>query len=130
MLNLAADHPHPVVQAGERPDVGVFDHAVLSDDDRAANLAVPHHTAFTYYYATQNPRRFIHLPLDAPLDALQDQPVRFQQVFPLAGVFPPSADDVRAHIVALLDEILNGVGDLILVSPGGLDSVHRLEDMG
>ncbi len=59
----------------------------------------------------------------------QHLPVRRQNILHLAGVDPEAAQQVRADVVALVDEPLNGVGDLQLPARGGRDALGGLEDM-
>ena len=68
--------------------------------------------------------------VDAPLQGLEDQPVRLEHVLELAGVLPPAVDDVRADGQAAIDQVLDGVGDLELVAEARLDPVDRLEHFG
>ena len=68
--------------------------------------------------------------VDAPLERLEDQPVRLEHVLELAGVLPPAVDDVRADGEAAVDQILDRVGDFELVAEARLDAVDRLEHLG
>ena len=66
--------------------------------------------------------------VDAPLDRVEDQPVGLEHVLELAGVLPPAVDEVRPHLEAAVDQVLDGVGDLELVAEARLDALHRVED--
>ena len=55
------------------------------------------------------------------LDLLQQQPVRLEQRRQLAGVDPPAGEHLAAHPVALVDQPLDGVGDLELAARRRLD---------
>ena len=69
-------------------------------------------------------------PSIAPLDRIENQPVRLEHVLELAGVLPPAVDEVRPHLEAAVDQILDGVGDLQLVAEARLDPLHRVEHCG
>ena len=63
-----------------------------------------------------DPALGVDRPVDAPLLRLENQPVGLEHVLELAGVLPPSVDDVRPDRQAAIDQVLNRVGDLQLVS--------------
>ena len=67
--------------------------------------------------------------LNAPFQCVQDQPVCLEDVFELAGVFPPTLDDVRPHGEAAVDQVLDRIRDLELVPEARRDLVHRVEDL-
>ena len=71
----------------------------------------------------------VHGSLDAALERVENQSIRFEHVLQLAGVLPPALDDVRAHGEALVDQVLNGVGDLQLVAKAWLDPIDGVEDL-
>lgn len=60
--------------------------------------------------------------------AFEHEPVRFEDVFGLAGVLPPPLDDVRVDLVAVVEQQLNSVGDLEFPPPRGFEAVDRVED--
>jgi hypothetical protein len=52
-----------------------------------------------------------------------------EHVLELAGVLPPALHQMRPHLEAAVDEILDRVGDLQLVAEAGLDGLDRVEDL-
>ena len=67
----------------------------------------------------------VHRAVDAALDRVEDQAVGLEHVLELAGVLPPAFDDVRPHLEAAIDQVLDGVGDLELVPEARLDALDR-----
>ena len=63
--------------------------------------------------------------VDARLDRLEHEPVALEQRVHLAGVDPPAVEDLVAHPVAVVDEPLDGVGDLELAAGRRLDRAAR-----
>ena len=70
------------------------------------------------------------VPVDAGLERLQQQAVALEQRVELAGVDPPAVEDLVADPVAVVDEPLDGVGDLQLAAGRRLDGAHGLVDGG
>ncbi len=68
-------------------------------------------------------------PFDPAFDRVENQPIGFEHVLELPGILPPSVDEVRPHVEAAVDQILDRVGDLQLVAEAGLDPLHRDEDL-
>ena len=62
------------------------------------------------------------MPSIAAVERLENQAVRFEHVFELAGVLPPAVDDVRPDNEAAIDQVLDGIGDFELVPEAGLDA--------
>src|ERR687894_766824 len=74
--------------------------------------------------------RVRELALDAALHVLEHEPVGLQHVGELSGVLPPAAHQVRLDTASVVDQALDGVGDLELAATGGLDGPRRVEDVG
>src|SRR5262249_56264825 len=55
--------------------------------------------------------------------------IGFQYVLGLAGILPPTAQDVRAHRETAIDEVLNCIADLVFVAPGRLDAPDPVADL-
>ena len=72
--------------------------------------------------------RFDQLALDAALDRVEHEPVGREHVLEAAGVLPPALDDVRLDARALVDEMLDRVGDLELAAGRGLDRARGVVD--
>ena len=73
-------------------------------------------------------RRVVDRAVDARLELLEQQPVGLEQRRQLAGVDPPARQQLGAHPVAVVDQPLDGVGDLQLAAGRRLDGPHRLVD--
>jgi len=69
----------------------------------------------------------LSIAVGARQQRVQDDPVRLEHVLELAGVLPPPLDHVRPDQEALIDQPLDGVGDLELAPGRGRDRLHRLE---
>ncbi len=69
--------------------------------------------------------RRVHPPSHRPGHLLEDQAVGLQHVLDLAGVLPPPRDEVGLDLVALVHQVLDGVGDLQLAPPGRPDRRRR-----
>ena len=54
----------------------------------------------------------VDLAVDALLDPLEQEPVGLEQRGELPGVDPPAAEQLAAHLMAVVDQPLDGVGDL------------------
>ena len=61
-------------------------------------------------------------------DRVEHQPVALEQRILLAGVDPPALQDLVADAQALVDEPLDGIGDLELAARRRLDRPHRVVD--
>ena len=110
-----------------RPDVAVGQPRARADDRRPAHRRAlqPRARLDTTRPSTL---RVDQLALDAPLDAVEDQPVGLEHVVQAAGVLPPALDDVRLDAPAGVDEVLDRVGDLELAARAGLDRARRVVD--
>ena len=65
----------------------------------------------------------VHRAVDPTVERLENQPVRFEHVFELAGVLPPAVDDIGAHTEPAIDQVLDGIGDFKFVPEAWLDAV-------
>ena len=75
-----------------------------------------------------DPRVLVDLALELGLQLLQHQAVGLEHVGELAGVLPPAAHDLGADRVAVVDQLLDRLGDLELAAPGGLERAGGVED--
>ena len=73
---------------------------------------------------------FVDLALDPGLDLLQNEAVGLEHVGKLTGVLPPAIDDLRLDSMAIVDQPLNRLSDLIFAAPGGLQGASGFEDRG
>ena len=112
-----------------RPDVGVADARAGADDRRAAHRRALEHGAALDDDAPVA-LRVDQLAVDLRLDAVQHEPVGLEHVVQAAGVLPPAAHDVRLDALAVVDEVLDRVGDLQLAARAGLDRPRRVVDAG
>src|SRR5450756_2020974 len=110
-----------------RPDEGVAEAAAGADHHRPAYRAAFDEAALADLYRALQ-RGLDDLAAQVALDGAEDEPVRLEHVFELAGVFPPAGDGVRLDAQAAVDHVLDGVGDLELAAGGGRDGFHALED--
>ena len=117
-----------MVDGGEGPDVGVDDPRPLADYRGAADDAVDDLAAGLEDDAPFDAGGGVDRAGALRLQALEDGPVRFQDVAHLAGIDPAAFGDLAAHVEAVVDQVLDGVGDLQLAAGRGLDGVDGLED--
>jgi hypothetical protein len=58
----------------------------------------------------------------------EDEPIRFEDIFGLPGVFPPASHDVRVDFVAIFEQGLNSVRNFEFPSPRRFEVVDSIED--
>ena len=119
---------HPATDGGEGPDEAVHDGRARPDDGRAPDAAAHHPGPGLDHDPPVELGLGVDLAVDAPLQGLEDQPVGLQQRGQLARVDPPAVEDLGADPQALVDQPLDGVGDLQLAASGRADGRHRLVD--
>ena len=119
---------HVLADRGVGADVGVLDPRAGADHGRAADDRAAHLRAGLDHDPSLDLRVGVDLALEAGLDLLQHEAVGLEHVGELAGVLPPAADHLRLHLVAVLDQALDRLGDLQLAAPGGLQGAGGLED--
>ena len=103
------------VDGSIRPDVAIVDDRPLADDDRPADGAVGDLGAVFDDDAAVD-LGILDRAADVRVERIQDQPVGLEHVLELAGVLPPALDDMRLDALALVDQALDGVGDLQLAA--------------
>ena len=115
MLDLGVDDLAVVADRGERADEAVDEHACRAPmiaraaDDRVDDLSRRPRSRRDPRAST--PRRPCRRPR---LERLEHEPVALEQRVLLAGVDPPAVEHLVAHPVTLVDQPLDGVGDLEL----------------
>ena len=129
VLQLGLLDRHVLADRRVGPDVGVGELRPAADDRRAAHGRALEPHALLDHNASLD-ARVDQLAVHALGHVVEDQPVCLEHVLHLAGVLPPAVDDVRVHAQAAVDERLDRVGDLQLVSPRRLDRTRRVEDRG
>src|SRR5438552_16349727 len=127
VLDLAARELDARADRREWADVGVGDVGALADHEWAAQARALDRRARADPHNAFDRRRGVDAALDLRLERRQHHAVPLQHVLDLAGVLPPTFDDVRAHALAGGDELLDGVGDLELATLGRPDGGHRVE---
>ena len=128
MLDLRADDLAAGTDGGERADVAVDDAGARTDHGGAADDRALHLGALLDHDPALDPRALVDQSGDRRLDGLEHEAVALEERGEHAGVLPPAVEDLVAHPVALVDQPLDGVGDLELAAGGGLDGAHRLVD--
>src|SRR5207253_7309429 len=131
-LDVRADEPRGVPDGRIRPDIGLgSDDAVSPDHDGTANHAPGlDDGARPDPDAPLDPGPCLDRPLDFPLDVLQEEMVRLEDVFRLARVLPPARDDVGLELPPLDPQMVEGLRDLELVPPGRFEVVDDRENRG
>src|SRR6266851_933902 len=131
MLNFTIHYDTIMRNSGERTNIGVGERDIFSD-----NRWPTHHAVDKLDILFQNHFAFkvrnlinIHRIRDRSLDRTKHNPVRLQHIPHLTGVDPVAADDMWPYKIALLDEILDGIGNLKLSALRWADSVDSLKDM-
>src|SRR5262245_29470539 len=109
------------------PDIGVDDFRTSADDDGTAYHRVLDDGAGFDDHLALDSRLDIDGAIDAPLNRVENQPIRFEHVLEFAGILPPAVDDVRPHFQAAVDQVLDGIRDLQLVAEAGADGPDGLE---
>ena len=99
---------------GERADVGAFHPGSGADDGRPADVGLDDHGTLLHHDAAVDGGGLVDLAVDPGLERLEHPPVGLEQRVLLAGVEPPALEDVVADPVAVVDQPLDGVGDLQL----------------
>src|SRR5258708_38787807 len=116
MLDLRTADVAAKINRGEGADVGVLDEGALANDGRASNQRSLDDSPLLDNHVADELGLGVDISMIAGLGALQDDPVGVEHVLELAGVLPPSFDQVRQHLAALINQPLNRVGDLELAS--------------
>src|ERR671912_622616 len=129
MLELAVDDLAIGGDRAERAHVAVRHLGALADDGRAEDAAVRHHGARLDHDPALDRRGGVDAPLDTGLERLEDEPVALQERVLLAGVDPPALEDLVVDAAAVVDQPLDGVGDLELTAPRRGDRRDRLVDL-
>ena len=111
-------------------DVGVDEPGARADDRGAAHAASARARAPASITTRPSTVRVGQLAVDAALDRVEHQPVGLEHVLEAAGVLPPALHDVRLDAAALVDEVLDRVGDLELAARRGLDRARGVVDAG
>ena len=100
------------------------------DDHRPAHDRVDHFGGLVDDHLALDLAVAVHEPFDAGRQLVKHQVVHFEHIFHLAGVDPPAFQHAGVDAVAVVEQVLDGVGDLLLVAPRGLDVVDGLEYVG
>src|SRR5690606_20466015 len=129
VFDLGVHDLAPGRDRAERADVAVDDAGSAADDGGPEDTAVDDLDAGFDDHASLDRRALVDGPLRAALQRLEDQPVALQRRVLLAGVDPPAPEHVVVPPVAVVDQPLDGVGDLQLAPPRGLDRGDRLVDV-
>jgi hypothetical protein len=116
VLDLAVDDDAVVAHGGERADEAVLDHGAGADDERTAQRGVGDGGAGLDDDPAVEHARLVDGAVDARLDLLEQQTVGLEQRRELAGIDPPAGELLLADPLALVDEPLDGVGDLEFAS--------------
>src|SRR4051812_33378306 len=130
VLDLGVDDLAVVGDRCERPDEAVLDPGPLADDGGPAHGRVLDHRAGLDHHPSLDLAVAFDGALDELLEGLEDQAVGFEQRRQLPGVDPPALQHLVAHLVALVEQPLDRLGDLELAAGTGLDRPHRLVDGG
>src|SRR3989441_11848603 len=130
-FDVRADEARTVSNRRVRAHIGArTDDAIAADDDGAF-----HHTprrddrAFPDSHASFDRRALFDRPVNPPLDVVEEQVVRLEDVLRLPGVFPPTLHDGGPDPPALFPQLLEGFRDLELVAPRGLLPLDDREDI-
>ena len=129
MLDLGLADDAVLADRRVRPDVAVGELRAGADDRRPADRRALEPRARLDDDAPLA-LRVDELAVDAPLDAVEHEPVGLEHVVEPAGVLPPAAHDVRLDALAAVDEVLDRVGDLELAARARLDRARRVVDAG
>ena len=116
-------------EAFSRATAGVGDSRSGANDHRTTYAAVDDFRFLAHHDHTFQTRRRIDLALDAPAERIQNRSVCIEDVGRLAGILPPALHHVRQNFEAAIDEILDRIGDFVLVAPRRLDAPNRVEDV-
>src|SRR5579871_3257475 len=122
VLDLGLYYFCPVSDACVGSDEGIFQAAVLADDDGTSHPGTDQARSLPDRHAPDDARVRIKLPIHALLQLVQNDPVGLQDVVFLARIQPPSGMDVRVDQVAHVNQLLDGVGDLQLSTGGRADT--------
>ena len=128
VLDLGAADVDVVADRGVGADVGVLDVGAGADHGRAADDRAAQRGAGLEHDPALDPGLLVDLALDLGLQLLEHEPVGLEHVGELAGVLPPAADDLGADRAAVVDQLLDRLGDLELAAPGGLERAGGVED--
>src|ERR687885_1120078 len=118
-----------VVDRGEGADVGIAHAGAGPNDQGTAQDGVVDLGAVLHHHQPGELRARVHGPPDLWLHPFEDQAVGLEHVFHLAGVDPAAVEEVWLHVVAVVDQPLDGVRDLQFAARGGLYAVHGREDV-
>src|SRR5438093_8040205 len=130
-LDVRADEPRAVSDRRVRTDISArTNHAITADDHGAF-----HHTSrrddrpFPDSHASFDGRALFDRPVNPPLDVVEEEVVRLQDVLRLPGVFPPALHDGGPDPPALFPQLVERLRDLELVSPRWLLPLDDGEDV-
>src|SRR5450756_1334020 len=97
VLDLGLLHDDAIADGRVRPDEGVAEVAAGADHHRPAYRAAFDEAALADLHRAVE-RVLDDLAAQVALDGAEDEPVRLEHVFELAGVFPPAGDLSLIHI--------------------------------
>src|SRR5689334_14400813 len=116
MLYFARDHFAIGGDRTERANERVDDSRARADDRGTAHGRSNDLRAGLDHHPAVDLRELIDGSLDSLLDLLEQQAVRLEQRSELAGVDPPAVEHLVTYRQPLLDQPLNGIGDLELAA--------------
>src|SRR4051812_25070553 len=113
----------------EGSDEAVDDAGVRTDGRGSAHGRVDDLCPGLDHDASLDARRVVDDAVAARFDRLEHEPVALEEGILLAGVDPPTLQDLVTHAVAMVDQPLDGVGDLELTARRRFDRAHRGVDL-
>ena len=114
--DLRADNPAPGVDRRKRPDATLLDSRPFADDRGAGDRRCHHRRTAADDNRAFETRAVVDASGDVTGERLEHQAVALEQVTQLAGVDPPARDDLAGDGATLVDQPLDGVGDLQLAA--------------
>ncbi len=121
---------HALRDGGERADVGADDPGVRTDDRGTDDARALHDRAGRDAYPAEDLGVGVDLAVDPVFEVLQHGAVGLQHVVDVAGVLPIPGDGRRTDVQPLVQQPLDGVGDLQFAAGGGGDRPDRPVDRG
>ena len=130
MLDLGGHDSAAGADGGEGADEGVLDDGAGPDGDGAADGGPGDGRPGADVDAAVDDGGLVDLAVDGGVDPFEEESVGFEEGGEFPGVDPPAGQEFAAHPASLVDEPLDGVGDLEFTARRGFDGGDGLVDTG
>ena len=128
VFDFSVDDLAVEIDRGEGTDVTVHDTGALTDDCRTTHSRVDDHRTLLDHDATVYEGVIVDGAMYCRFDRFENESVTFEKRLEFAGVLPPSVENLVSHSMLMVDQPLDGIGDLEFPTGRGFDGRHGLMD--